>query len=89
MEPANDNFVYILLCADNTLYTGWTTDLRARVRAHNAGRGAKYTRTRLPVRLIYSESFPTKTLAMQREYAIKQLTRAQKQQLVGIDNCGA
>lgn len=88
MQAAESNFVYILLCADGTLYTGWTTDVQARVRVHNAGHGAKYTKSRLPVRLVYSECYPTRTQAMQREYAIKQLTRAQKQQLIGIDKCG-
>ena len=88
MEPEKDNFVYILLCSDGTLYTGWTNDLQARLRTHNAGRGAKYTKPRLPVRLIYSEKFSTKAEAMQRECAIKRLTRAKKIQLVGIDKCG-
>lgn len=89
MQTAKSNFVYILRCADSTLYTGWTTNLRERVRVHNAGRGAKYTKARLPVRLVYSECYETKTQAMQREYEIKQFSRAEKLKLVGIDNCGA
>ena len=71
-------YVYILRCADNTLYTGWTTDLDARIEAHSAGTGAKYTRGRGPVQLAYSEELPSKPEAMQREYAIKKLTRVEK-----------
>jgi len=82
------NFVYILRCADGTLYTGWTTDLQARLRAHNAGKGAKYTKARLPVRMVYSESLPSKNEAMRRESAIKRLTRASKLKLAGIDKSG-
>ena len=51
------NYVYILECSDNTLYTGWTTDLKKRISAHNSGKGAKYTKSRLPVKLVYFESF--------------------------------
>ncbi len=75
-------FVYILRCSDNTLYTGWTTDIGKRVEAHNAGKGAKYTRARLPVKLVHSESFATKELAMKREYEIKQLSRLEKARLI-------
>lgn len=80
--PGSGNYTYMLLCADHTLYTGWTNDLKKRLLAHNSGRGAKYTRTRRPVRLVYWESFATKQEAMAREYAIKQLTRKQKEDLV-------
>lgn len=73
---------YILKCADNTLYTGWTTDLKARLRAHNQGKGAKYTRSRLPVTLVYQESFETRQEAMRREAAIKKLSRSQKERLI-------
>ena len=76
------NYTYILSCADGTLYTGWTNDLDRRLAAHNAGKGGKYTRTRLPVTLVYREEFPTKEEAMSREWAIKQLTRAQKLKLI-------
>ena len=76
------NYTYILLCADHTLYTGWTNDLENRVRTHNSGAGAKYTRSRLPVKLVYWEVFPTKKEAMAREYAIKQLSRKQKETLI-------
>jgi len=71
-------YVYILRCADDTLYTGWTTDLTRRVAAHNAGRGAKYTRSRLPVTPVYSEEQPTQNAAMRREHALKRLSRAEK-----------
>ncbi len=76
------NYVYILRCRDHTLYTGWTTDLNKRVVAHNRGMGAKYTKTRLPVQLVYSESFETKQEAMQREWAIKRLPRSRKLALI-------
>lgn len=76
------NYVYILKCADNTLYTGWTTDLVARLKTHNAGKGAKYTKARLPVALLYSETFESKSDALKREYAIKKLTREKKLDLI-------
>lgn len=76
------NYTYILSCADGTLYTGWTNDLDRRLAAHNAGRGGKYTRARLPVTLVYHEEFATKEEAMAREWAIKQLTRSEKLKLV-------
>jgi putative endonuclease len=71
-------FVYIVRCSDGTLYTGWAVDVAARVKAHNAGRGARYTRARRPVRLVYSEELPTRAEAMQRERQIKRLPRAKK-----------
>ncbi|TDL95273.1 GIY-YIG nuclease family protein [Macrococcus carouselicus] len=77
-----EHFIYILECADGTYYTGYTTDLDKRLAVHNTGRGAKYTRNRLPVRRIYEERLSTKREAMQREYAIKQLTRKQKERLI-------
>lgn len=76
------NFTYMLRCADDSLYTGWTTDLAGRLDAHNSGKGAKYTRARLPVRLVYFEEFDTKEEAMKREAAIKKLTRAKKECLL-------
>lgn len=76
------NYAYILRCSDNTYYTGWTNDLDKRVRVHNEGRGGKYTRSRTPVELIYYEVFETKEEAMSREYAIKQMTRGQKERLI-------
>lgn len=84
-EPPRPAFVYILKCADGTLYTGWTYDLQARVKRHNSGKGAKYTRPRLPVSLAYSEQLPDERTARQREYAIKQLTRLQKLKLINND----
>ena len=75
-------FVYILECADGTLYTGWTTDLDRRVADHNAGRGGRYTRTRRPVRLVYWETMPDRTAAQQREEAIKRGGRDAKQRLI-------
>lgn len=75
-------FVYILRCADGTLYTGWTTDVAARLEAHNKGQGAKYTRGRGPLVLVHQEVFPNKTAAMQREYMIKQLSRQEKLALI-------
>lgn len=76
------NYTYILKCSDNTLYTGWTNDLEKRLKAHNAGKGAKYTKTRLPVEIVYYESFENKIDAMKREYAIKQLSRKEKLALI-------
>ena len=76
------DYTYILECADGTLYTGWTTDLAARVNAHNAGTGAKYTKSRRPVRLVYYEAFDSKQEAMRREYAIKRLSRPEKLRLI-------
>lgn len=76
------HFVYILRCSDGSLYTGWTTNLEKRVAAHNAGKGAKYTRSRRPVELVYSEVFDDKISAQRREYAIKQLRRAEKEKLI-------
>ncbi len=66
------------MCGDNTLYTGWTNDIEKRLTAHNCGRGARYTRTRLPVKLVYLEEHETKEQAMSREWHIKKLTREEK-----------
>jgi putative endonuclease len=76
------NYVYILKCCDNTLYTGWTTSLEKRLKAHNSGKGAKYTRSRLPVEIVYFEEFDNKIDAMKREYLIKQLSRQEKLKLI-------
>lgn len=76
------NYTYILRCGDGTLYTGWTNDLEKRLASHNAGTGGKYTRSRLPVTLVYFEEHETKREAMQREWAIKQLTREEKLSLI-------
>ena len=76
------NYTYIVRCSDDTLYTGWTNDLEHRIRMHNEGKGAKYTRARRPVTLVYFEVFDTKKEAMQREYAIKHLPRPLKLELI-------
>ena len=76
------NYTYILRCSDDTLYCGWTNNLEKRLASHNAGKGAKYTHTRIPVELVYYETFETKEEAMRREFAIKQLTRQQKLKLI-------
>ncbi len=76
------NYTYKLKCSDGTYYTGWTNNLEKRVSDHNQGRGAKYTKARRPVELIYYEEFITKEEAMKREYAIKHLTRLKKEQLI-------
>lgn len=75
-------YVYMLRCRDNSLYTGSTTDLKRRESVHNAGKGAKYTKSRLPVTLVYSEVCEDKSQALKRECAIKRLTRAQKEMLI-------
>jgi putative endonuclease len=75
-------FVYIVRCADDTLFTGYARDPKAREWAHNGGRGAKYTAGRRPVRLVYQEAFRSVGKALAREYMMKQLTRAQKDSLV-------
>jgi putative endonuclease len=74
-------FVYMLRCADDTLYTGWTIALGKRVSLHNDGKASKYTRARLPVELVYWEEFESKEAAMKREHEIKQLCRAKKLKL--------
>lgn len=75
-------FVYILECRDKTLYTGWTTDLEKRIVAHNEGKGAKYTRIRKPVKLVYYEILEDKSMALKREYEIKQYSREKKLALI-------
>lgn len=75
------NYVYIVRCRDGSLYTGWTNHLEQRIRTHNAGKGAKYTRSRLPVELVYSELFETKEEALRREAEIKRMTHRQKELL--------
>jgi len=75
-------YCYILECADGTYYTGWSTDPQRRTRTHNSGRGARYTRAHLPVRLVYVESLPDRSAAMKREFAIKNMGRVAKQNLI-------
>lgn len=76
------NYVYILRCRDDTFYCGWTTDLTARIDAHNSGKGAKYTCSRLPVELEYYEEYDSKHEAMSREWHIKRMSREEKTELV-------
>ncbi len=81
------NYTYIVKCRDGSLYTGWTTDLERRIKMHNEGRGAKYTKSRRPVQLVYYESFETKPEAMRREYGLKQLGHKEKERLIADFNC--
>jgi putative endonuclease len=76
-------YVYILRCKDNTLYTGYTTNLERRVKCHNSGKGAKYTRGRLPVEIVYFEEYSTKSDALKREYEIKTYSREKKLKVIG------
>lgn len=73
------NYTYIVECKDGTLYTGWTNNLEKRIADHNSGKGAKYTRARKPVTLVYYETFEAKEEAMKREYAIKHMSRKEKE----------
>ena len=75
-------YVYILRCGDGSLYTGYTDDVERRLSVHQSGKGAKYTRSRLPVELAYQEELPDKSAALRREAAIKKMTRAQKMALL-------
>jgi putative endonuclease len=77
------HFVYIVRCADNTLYTGYAVDPHARIEKHNAGRGARYTAGRRPVALVYSERFRTKSRALKRECELKRWPRAKKESILG------
>ena len=79
------NYTYIIKCKDGSFYTGWTVNLENRIKTHNQGKGAKYTKYRIPVRLVYYEEYERKEQAMKREYAIKQLTRSQKIALIESD----
>ncbi|PTK65693.1 GIY-YIG nuclease family protein [Staphylococcus borealis] len=77
------HYVYIVKCKDDSLYTGYTTDVEARIATHNAGKGAKYTKIRRPVVLVYQEMFDSKSEAMRREYEIKTFTRQEKLKMIG------
>jgi putative endonuclease len=76
------NYTYLLRCSDDTLYCGWTNDLKKRIANHNAGKGAKYTKYRTPVTLVYYETFESKEEAMSREASIKKLSRKEKLKLI-------
>ena len=75
-------YIYLAKCSDNSLYCGYTDNLKNREKVHNSGKGAKYTRSRLPVKIVYYEEFETKSEALKREHAIKKLTRGQKEKLI-------
>jgi putative endonuclease len=75
-------YVYIVKCSDNTLYTGWTNDIESRMKVHNSGSGAKYTRGRLPVLLVYWEVYDSRSEALSREATIKKLSKKEKQKLI-------
>lgn len=81
-EATTWHFAYMLLCADGTIYSGYSTDPTRRVAMHNSGRGAKYTRSRLPVELVFTECFSTKGEALRREAALKKLRHAEKLALI-------
>jgi len=80
-------YVYLLECSDGTLYCGYTVDLLARTNTHNDGKGAKYTRSRRPVKLVYSEEYEDKSSALRREIAIKKLSREEKIKLINNAQC--
>lgn len=80
------NYVYIIRCKDNSLYTGWTNNLEKRFKAHCEGKGAKYTKGRGPLKLVYFEKYNTKQEAMKREYFIKSLSRKEKLELIKNGN---
>jgi putative endonuclease len=80
------HYVYILRCGDNSLYTGWTNNLENRLKMHKTGHGAKYTKGRGPIDLVYFEVFSSKSEALKREYEVKQLTKEQKEKLIKSKN---
>ncbi len=82
LAQQQNNYVYIVRCHDQTLYTGWTNHLEKRIEAHNTGKGAKYTKARRPVELVYLETFDNKSEALKREYQIKQLKKKEKEELI-------
>lgn len=81
---AKKYYTYIIECADGTYYTGYTTDVKRRVMEHNQGKGAKYTRARKPVTLLYYEEYRSRSRAMKREYEIKNLSRKEKEKIIGL-----
>ncbi|MBM7707296.1 GIY-YIG nuclease family protein [Chryseomicrobium aureum] len=82
MEIKNSHYFYVVCCKDATFYAGYAKNVLSRLKEHNDGKGAKYTRPRLPVKLVHFEEFETRSLAMKQEYAFKQLTRKQKEQYI-------
>ena len=81
-QERKKHYAYMLRCSDGSIYSGYTTDPHRREKVHNSGKGAKYTRTRLPVKLVYFEEFDNKLDAMKREYAFKQLTHKEKEEII-------
>ena len=79
-------FAYIIRCADNSLYCGYTTDPIAREKTHNSAKGAKYTRSRLPVKLVYVEEYADKSSALKREAALKRLSHVEKEKLIALSH---
>lgn len=79
-------YVYLARCKDNSLYTGYTINLEKREKRHNDGTGARYTRVRRPISIVYYETFESKSAAMKREYQVKQLKKSDKEKLVGNSN---
>ncbi|BBK29161.1 GIY-YIG nuclease family protein [Staphylococcus arlettae] len=82
----DNHYIYIVKCSDGTLYTGYAKDIEQRIAKHNAGKGAKYTKVRRPVTLVYSEVFETKSAALKREYEIKTFSRQKKLQMISEVN---
>ena len=82
---ADVNYTYIVKCSDGSFYTGWTNDLEKRIKAHNDGKGAKYTKSRRPVVLAYYEEFQTREEAMRREWEIKQMSRQKKMRMISAE----
>ena len=80
------SYVYVLRCGDGSLYTGWTNDLKQRLAAHQSGKGAKYTKGRLPVEMVYSEELEDKSAALKRENELKKLKKAEKELLIQQEN---
>lgn len=88
-DGVGEHFVYIIECDDGSLYTGYTTDVARRIEEHDAGEGAKYTRGRTPVKLVYKESFDSRSVAMSREYEIKGFSGARKDELIRAGGDGS
>ncbi|WP_051188377.1 GIY-YIG nuclease family protein [Proteocatella sphenisci] len=85
MGQNKKHYIYIVKCADDTLYTGYTVDLNQRIGAHNCAKGAKYTRGRIPVKLVYSEEFSSMSEALKREGQIKRMTRDKKIEMINVN----
>ena len=81
-QERKKHYAYMLRCSDGSIYSGYTTDLNRREKVHNSGKGAKYTKTRRPVELVYFEEFDNKTDAMKKEYAFKQYTHKEKEEIM-------